>query len=172
MADWNQTSFLAAATDTTAFGPMPESPAARLVTGRLYKTGDAAAKWTFYFEIGYHHAPRGASSAPPNYELVLYFGPRNGSTSVALQIKPDGTLTEIRDGKPSPTGKATIVRAADRASLFIPLPSNAIEAGHILRVGMVFIDAQGTRSAWPRPMLPWDAEPGRIAVDLDTWSLP
>lgn len=165
MSDWSQPTFLAAATDATAFGPMPESPIARSVSGRLYKTAEGAGggKWIIYFELA------GAAASP---EMVLYFGPRNGSNSTSLQIKPDGSLTEIRAGKASPSGKATLTRAADRTSIFIPLPASAIEAGHILRIGMIFMDAEGRRAAWPRPMLPWHNEPGRIAVDLDTWALP
>lgn len=163
MADWTQSSFLAAATDPTSRSPMPESPMARSLSGRLYRSADAGGKWMLYFEI---------AAAAASSEMVLYFGPRNGATSTALQVKPDGTLTEIRAGKAAPAGKATLTRATDRNALFIPLPASAIEAGHIVRIGLIVIDPEGRRASWPRPMLPWHTEPGRIAIDLDSWALP
>jgi hypothetical protein len=34
---------------------------------------------------------------------------------------------------------------------------------------VVRVDGRGRRSAWPRPMLPWQDEPGRAALDTRAW---
>jgi len=53
--------------------------------------------------------------------------------------------------------------------VMLPLPPDAIEPGGRLRVGLTRTDATGRRTAWPRRLLPWDSEPGRLAVDLNAW---
>jgi hypothetical protein len=51
----------------------------------------------------------------------------------------------------------------------IPLPAICFESDGTLRIGLERIDPRGTRSAFPRPMLPWQSEPGRVAIDTSTW---
>jgi len=53
-------------------------------------------------------------------------------------------------------------------SAWVPIPAS-VQAGRLVRVGMQRVDARGVRSAWPRPMMPWQIEPGRVALDLGQW---
>jgi hypothetical protein len=161
MADWTEATFLKAAMDQTSNAPMPAAVSDRAVAGRLmFENG----RWVVYFEIGNPAAP---SAGVP--ELMLYFGPRGPSGRGILRVQPDGTLVDLRGGAGVPAGTATVVRAKDRTSYWIPVPASAIEPGRALRLGLVFVDGGGKRSAWPRPMLPWQTEPGRVAVDLNSW---
>lgn len=62
-----------------------------------------------------------------------------------------------------------ISRLPDRWSFSIQVPDTAIEQGGILRLGLTREDGRGHRSAWPRPMLPWQEFPARAALDLNAW---
>jgi hypothetical protein len=161
MADWSHATFLKAALDPTTSAPIPEAVLDRPVIGRLmYESG----RWVVYLEIGNAADPKAAVP-----QLFLHFGPRGTSNRGILRVASDGSLSDLREGDPKPAGKATVVRSKDRASYWIPVPASAIEAGRVLRLGVVFIDGRGRRGAWPRPMLPWGTEPGRIAIDLNSW---
>jgi hypothetical protein len=71
-------------------------------------------------------------------------------------------------------------------SVRVPLPagliSNAASGGvdegsaregasarRALRMGLVRVDLLGRRSAWPRPMMPWQEQPGRALIDVAAW---
>jgi hypothetical protein len=180
MSDWTQRAFLASAIDPSPLAPMPTSASDRGFIGRLYRAADlekaapdhgspGPGRWTLYFEIA-GTTPAGAEPGEDRSEIDLYFGPRGGAASQELRVLGNGTLIDARAGRAVPSGMARCSRAADRTALWVPVPATAIEAGKVLRLGLVRIDASGKRSAWPRPMLPWQTEPGRIAVDLSAWS--
>ena len=89
---------------------------------------------------------------------------------------------ELRAGEPSTrvvydaAGKeqrsaidAVVRRDADRWVVFVDIPPEAFEPDGTLILGAERIDARGVRSVWPRPVLPWESEPPRIAVDPATW---
>ena len=168
MSDWTQQSFLAAATDASP-SQMPRSVADRGFVGLLKPATDNGAgpgpgRWTLYFEIA---AGEGVDNRS---EITLFFGPRAGADALSLRVLADGSLFEVHAGQSIPAGRATVTRASDRTHLWVPVPQQAIEGGKVLRLGLVRTDAQSRRAAWPRPMLPWQTEPGRIAVDLSSWS--
>ena len=107
-------------------------------------------------------------------EVAVYFGPANpgGTSRAAVRIRrgPDGKWTGEGPGVeisavPAPAGSGQ----PGRVSAWINVPPQAIEGGKALRLGITRMDPDGRRSAWPRPMLPWESEPGRIAVDLGAW---
>lgn len=163
---------------------MPTNESGHGFVGRLYRAADGdppagkerktSGQWMLYFEIARTpRAPEAAGSPLADHsELVLYFGPRGAgaAASRAVRVLADGSMFEVRGGQAVPLGKASAVQAADRVSLWVPVPEQAIEGGKALRLGLIRIDEQGRRSAWPRPMLPWQTEPGRIGIDLSSWS--
>lgn len=176
LSDWTQQTFLAAAMDETSRGEMQISGSVKGFGGRLKPADDQGGaagpgRWMIMFEIARPEGG-GANSAlrEDRSELVLSFGPRGGTASQTLRVLADGSLYEVRNGQAMAAGNATMKRSGDRTFYWVPVPSAAIEAGKVLRLGLVRIDERGRRSAWPRPMLPWQTEPGRIAVDLSSWS--
>jgi hypothetical protein len=52
----------------------------------------------------------------------------------------------------------------------VPIPDDAVENETIVRLSLTRISPSGVRSSWPRAMLPWQSEPGRLALDLGAWS--
>jgi hypothetical protein len=106
----------------------------------------------------------------------LFFGPSARPTKI-LRVDLTGTVTFEQPRDPmvppemdQPPGHVDINRAVDRWSFRLPLPPGAVEADGLLRIGIVRMDATGRRSSWPRPMLPWQLEPGRAALDTSAWS--
>ncbi len=172
MSDWNQQSFLTAATGAS-LPELPLSAANRGFVGQLKPATDngagvAPGRWVIYFEIERADAVGGAKE--DRSELTLFFGPRAGTGSLALRVLADGSLFEVHAGQAIPAGRATVTKTFDRTHLWVPVPQQAIEGGKVLRLGLVRTDGNGHRAAFPRPMLPWQTEPGRVAVDLSTWS--
>lgn len=74
-----------------------------------------------------------------------------------------------RDPARAPIAGVAVTRLGDRWIARVPLPDGAIEPGGVLRIGLERTDARGVHSAWPRPMLPWQFEPGRMALDTSAW---
>jgi hypothetical protein len=49
------------------------------------------------------------------------------------------------------------------------IPSEVMESGRTLRIGIEYRAPDGRRAAWPRAMLPWQETTPRAAVDLSAW---
>lgn len=107
--------------------------------------------------------------------VQVWFG-AFGSPNRVLSISSDGTVTDLHaprdDAAQVLEHSATIpiTRLKDRWTFRLALPPGALERDGILRVGMFRTDAQARRSAWPRPMLPWQTEPARAALNTRAWS--
>jgi hypothetical protein len=106
----------------------------------------------------------------------LYFGPSDRPIA-ALKVDLNGTITSELPTDPlmppemkAPPGRTDITRGADRWSFRISLPPGAVERDGTVRLGLTRVDSFGRRSAWPRPMLPWQTEPGRAALDIGAWA--
>jgi hypothetical protein len=106
----------------------------------------------------------------------IYFGPTDRPTA-ALRVDLTGTVTNELPPNPDippelipPPQKVEIVRGADRWSFRLTLPPGAVEKDGTVRIAIVRTDALGQRSSWPRPMLPWQQQPGRAALDVRAWS--
>lgn len=117
----------------------------------------------------------------PGEAVRLWFGAFRQPAAVLL-VRPDGTLIDqtaaARRGnpdRPSTSGEAAkpaavrIARETDRWFAWVPVPAGAIEPTQRLRLAIERTDARGLRTAWPRPMLPWQTEPGRALIDLSAW---
>jgi hypothetical protein len=100
----------------------------------------------------------------------VWLGPY-GTPSAVLRIGPDGRVRDdvVRGGRPERTWRVEVAREADRWSCQVLIPPEAIEPDGTLRIGIQRVDGSGRRSAWPRPMLPWQVEPARLAVDTGAW---
>jgi hypothetical protein len=177
---------------------LPRADPAFDAQGRLYREpgggggggvgGDRDAgrgvggSWTVYMEC---RRPAGVSGSTDR--LTLWFGPAGagGSASAAtLSVTDTGEITwRVGGGRGGPAmqgaGTARVTRLSDRWIVWIPVPPAVIEraaareggASGVVQIGVVREDARGVRTAWPRPMLPWSTEPGRVASDLSAWGV-
>lgn len=132
------------------------------------------------------HSPPAPSNAPRPFELYVecrstadasttnddevrvWIGPTRSPFAV-LRVSASGTLVDELNPA-SPPASLPIARTDAGWSFHLPIPRDAIERDGLLRLALTRTDARGRRSAWPRPMLPWQREPGRIAVDTTAWS--
>lgn len=112
----------------------------------------------------------------------VWFGPYNAPSAV-LRITENGEISDetrnpapldatTRPNPPSWAAGTRVSRADDRWSCWIPIPDHAIDADQRIRIAIERVDGRGTRSAWPRSLLPWQREPGRITLNLADWTDP
>lgn len=143
----------------------PDEPAADPST----EPGNAnPGGWYLYLEC---RIPEADMKSAPVETAYAWLGP-TGAPSAILRISSDGKVFDERAAQKGLGGeiaRASISREADRWIAQVPVPPYCIEPEGILRVGIQRTDARGRRTAWPRPMLPWMAEPGRIAVSTNAW---
>ena len=111
-----------------------------------------------------------ATGLDPEPGVKVYLGPAVAPRAV-LTVVPTGKMTD------AVSGHASAIRVVQRPAegneparwiAWAPIPADAVEGG-LLRIGLVRSDGRGRRAAWPRPMMPWQSEPGRLAIDLTTW---
>ncbi len=119
--------------------------------------------------IGGGPAPVRPGEADQLGHLRLWFGPFGAPTAV-LRINPDGTVIDQTGGATAlAPAHVRTTQVGEGWACWVPVPAGAVEADGTLRLGVERTDARGVRSAWPRPMLPWQREPGRAALDASTW---
>lgn len=99
--------------------------------------------------------------------VTIWIGPM-GSTAAAIRISADGEAAIIAGPLTGELLPVNINAAPDRWIAQVTLPPE-LTATPRLRIALERIDPRGVRSAWPRPMLPDQLEPGRLAVDLNSW---
>ncbi|MBL9032532.1 MAG: hypothetical protein JNM80_12605 [Phycisphaerae bacterium] len=150
LADWTMRTWMG--------GVAPPEPSADWAgLGLLQKSGDGS--WTLFLEF------RGPARTEPEGARV-WLGPRERPVAV-FRVSSTGLATE-EVGRGSTEG-VQVSREPDRWTVRLTIPAGTIEPDGIVRIGLERTDGRGVRSAWPRPMLPWQVEPGRVAVDLSAW---
>ena len=132
----------------------------------LYR--EPAGRWMLYIEC----ATPNRDQAEESIRVTL--GPEGAPGDLVIKLSP-GSEPEVE-----------FERGVQMFAPFVPdveiqtfpggwyarlvVPERSIESnGDRLRLGLERIDGLGRRSAWPRPMLPWQGACGRAAVDLTTW---
>ena len=111
-----------------------------------------------------------SQSSPGAIDVVrVWIGPL-GAPRAVFRIDATGAIADEarRADLVKTPADVRIVRTADRWSFRLPIPPECIEPSGIVRLGLTRTDATGSRAAWPRPMLPWQDEPGRLALDTVT----
>jgi hypothetical protein len=100
--------------------------------------------------------------------LRVWFGPF-GSPSATVRVTRSGAISdESRVPKGLDAG-ASVARREDRWMARLSVPASCVEPDGTIRLGLERVDALGRHSAWPRPMLPWQFEPARAAIDTRAW---
>lgn len=134
--------------------------------GLLQRTPGAADGWEVYVECRDVPADPARADAPGGRDAVeLFFGPFGRATAV-VRVSEAGKVEGVGGGEER---TVAVSRREGVWSFRLRLPEGAVEADGLLRLGVVRVDGRGRRSAWPRPMLPWQEEPARAALDTKAW---
>lgn len=180
LTDWMLPRWLAGAAEPVAPEPAPDaadwSAAAVLMPTQAALaeagavSGPDATRWSLFLECR-----SGPSGTPGPAEVVrVWLGPF-GRASRVLRVTSAGEVTTEGAGRSGVGGvgssrpDVTVIRREDRWIALISIPDGCVEPSGVLRLGVERTDARGRHSAWPRPMLPWQFEPGRAAIDLSAW---
>lgn len=177
-AEWTLTSWAAMEEPADATVLWDRAAAAMLLRGRSADLGqrearrvgpevlDERERWMFYIEA---RIPEGGWSADAATDHIdIWFGPF-GSSTRAVRIFADGRIVNLQTGQPAPGFGVNVIRLSDRWVARMPVPDDVIEADGLLRVGVARTDPCGLRSSWPRRLLPGQSEPGRVAVQTNSW---
>jgi len=98
--------------------------------------------------------------------LRIWLG-RTGHPSHVIRVSPSGRAVDERTGRV--IQGVLVAHETERWACDIPLPDDALDPDGILRIAVEWIGADAARWSWPRAVLPWQDEPGRIAIDTDQW---
>ena len=138
--------------------PVPPDSACVALLHRAPETPGGAG-WRLYVECMVPEAP------PSDRDTVrVWLGPFGSPTHV-LSVSSDGRVTQ--DG--ADIAWTEIGRDADRWVFDLALPDDAIGDDGVLRLSIERVDPFGRRTSAPRRMMPWQREPGRLAIDTSAW---
>jgi len=102
----------------------------------------------------------------------VYLGPRSQPARVMrIGINGEVEIEHPHHEAGSPGERVSVARHAGGWSFRLPIPGYAIEPDGVLRLGVTRTDALGRRGAWPRAMLPWQADPARAIIDTRAWGM-
>lgn len=191
MSPW-QAEYVALAEARAAMGVEAAAAASGRTAGRLYR--DAAVDggapidegWVLYIECLVAGVSEPGASGPdissarrselPD-ELRLWLGPF-GAPRAVLVVTPDGRVRDDLGALPPAAAEVAAITAGAGAAggwgAWVKIPASCVDVladgSHVLRLGVIRRDERGTRTSWPRAMMPWQVEPGRAAVGLDQWT--
>ncbi len=115
-----------------------------------------ATGWSLYLACG---------GADPSDSVTVWTGPF-GLPRGVWRVSRDGSVRTLFG---PPPGRVTVAPFESGWAMDLTLPPSVIGPDGVLRLG-VERESGGTRSAWPRRMLPWQEEPGRMPIDTRVWS--
>ncbi|HRQ74121.1 MAG TPA: hypothetical protein PLU35_13935, partial [Phycisphaerales bacterium] len=170
--DWTLAAWITGREDAGAM-PAPEAlTVAMLQRGAAGGGTTGTGEWTLYVEC----MAKGGDDGPD--AVRVWLGPY-GAPKAVLRISSDGALVDelsawsgdgAGGGVAGSEGHVSVTRSRDRWTVAVPVPARCIEGGGRVRLAIErFTGEEGRRTAWPRRMLPWQAEPGRVVVDLSAW---
>lgn len=185
--DWTMSALASAAASAGTDTMLSQNES---IMARLYRGGaesvepgstspspELAGRWTVYLEAPIPSAEESSTARLGVAAMTLYFGAMEAG-QVALRVETGGAVTVRRGGKWESAGNAQRAVRNGKACLWVPVPVGAVQTLEvdkvdtpIMLIGAMYMDEYGRRLAWPRPMLPWQSEPGRIAMDLSKWAM-
>lgn len=112
--------------------------------------------WTLYLES------RSIGSEAEAERFRVWAGP-SGSPQLSIDITTDGGAARIG------SAAVAVSRIPGGWCATVAIAPALIDSSGVIRLGVEHMAASGVRSTWPRPMLPWQTEPGRLAIDLKAW---
>lgn len=143
-----------------------------LLTRRARPTGvESRSGWTLLVECRGEAAESDGENEPG--EFVRVWIGAYGRPSAVLRVGRDGAVTdELAEASGRSGFGARAVPVADSGGSWafeITLPPDAVGDDGVLRLGLDRTDGAGRHTGWPRRMLPWQNEPGRLAIDTTQW---
>lgn len=153
--------FLRPCTHASWLSGTPAPAIGPLATTALLQPGAVAGEWQLFVQCA--PTPSGAAQDRVN----AWFGPF-GDPDVVISIDRFAASTLNLRGKPAQAIDVPISTADAGWSALVHLPAEAVDKDGLVRLGLDRLVSED-RSSWPRPMLPGQVEPGRVAVDLTTW---
>lgn len=142
------------------------------VRARVFRTTPPGRppQWRVYVQA---RTPVGARADGDRVASVtIFLGPFHAPTAV-IRLEPGteprivrGTILQQSTDKPA---DGSLVATEQGWSASVLIPEESIEPTGLVRLAIVHQTRAGTRSSWPRPLLPWQTEPARVALDLTEW---
>ena len=167
LGDWTMGAWLGGTVDDSMEGEAAWAGAALVRKA----SGDGASTWWVYVECrSPGMKPGDEEPAGPRESVRVWLGPLGHPTAV-LHASSSGVVVDeaaVDQGLGS-LRQARVSRGQGTWVAEVPIPERCIESDGTIRMAIERMDSRGRRSTWPRPMLPWQTEPGRIAVDLTAW---
>lgn len=140
----------------------------RVATARLYaepsQDGDHDRTWRIVVE-----ARTRPNAGGDGTDTVRIWCGRAREPDVLLTVDAAGHATIRSDAGADPL-HADVSTTDGAWQANVELPKWLTKGQSVMQFGVVRIDPRGTRSAWPRPMMPGQKDPGRLAIDLTHWS--
>jgi hypothetical protein len=103
----------------------------------------------------------------PDAIVRVYLGP-SGSPHAVYRVTRSGEMQDELDRGSAPVTIPSVASEA-RWSCQIPIADGSIEPDGVLLIAVTLESSRLGRVTFPRPMLPWQEAPGRIAIDTTTW---
>ena len=144
-------------------------PSDRATVGLLHRAAtpdrdDPFSGWQLYMECAAPQPGRAGDA------LTVWIGSR-GFPIAAWRITPDGLVETVASSGsglvPQPSVETRILE--DRWVAQLTLPDSVFDEHAELVLGIERTDADGVHSAWPRRMIPGQAEPGRLIIEPDRY---
>jgi hypothetical protein len=109
---------------------------------------------------------------PTHEQVSVWFG-RRGRSVARAELDEAGRV-DWQTGSESvePLTRVVFDDAGRVSGLLIEIDNTLVGRDGMLRLGMQAIDPNGTRWSWPRASVPWEDEPSRLGIELDTWFAP
>ncbi len=115
--------------------------------------------------------PAPGISARSTDAIRVAFGPTEQARA-ELTIRCTGVTSVDSLGPLAMEGEPAIInKGNDRWAFTLPIDLSWLEPDGTILIGMQSAPAQGLRATWPRPLLPGQAEFGRVRIDPSAWGL-
>lgn len=159
-ADWRLEEWLAGRVE-----PLGVISGAWITSGMVFRddnVSEGGGRWVVYLEC---RTAEMTASGPAGEEFVRIW--------IGAYRRPRYVIRVMSNGEASAGSKdvagVLVTRREDRWLCTVPIPEDAIENDGAVRLSIERWDARGVRASWPRPMFPWQTEPGRVAVSTAAW---
>lgn len=159
LPDWSMATWLG--------GRPPTVDAVRAASARLYaeplRGGDGSRRWRIALEA---RTARGAPGEGVDRVMIWCGRSPDGAGVITLESSGVGVIDTGHGTEPV---RAAFTRTEGGWLANVELPGWLTEGRGVMEFGVVRVDPSGSRSAWPRPMMPGQVEPARLAIDLSAW---
>jgi len=155
--EWTMSAFLDGSPEAGALPALDRATAGLVRRVAPLGTRDAVSGWSVYLAC--------SGSDLEGDAVTVWTGPF-GLPRGVWRVLPDGSVRTLFGPAPE---RATAVPTANGWAMDLRLPASVIGPDGVLRLGLER-EHDGGRTSWPRRVLPWQDEPGRMPIDTRVWS--